>query len=304
MGWESVFVQVTEALCECPSHPDSRVGCTPASRKVNAACPCSLDDLAWFLRVARAGSLSAAAVQLGVPKSTLSRRLARMEDSLGVALVHRNSHAFRLTDAGSRLVQEAWPLVDRLEGLAADLASNQAADKGLVRFTASGTFGRLVVVPLVAEYLLARPEVRIESELTDRKVNLIKEGFDFAVRIGALPDSEMHARRVGSVRRVLCASPGYAAAKGLPREPEDLAAHSCLVQNKASASLTLQGPSRSVSAFLPARLVMGPSDNLLEPVLKGLGISPLAEIQVASLLRSGELLRVLPGWELAAFDAQ
>src|SRR5262245_15036336 len=157
----------------------------------------SLDDLLWFLRVAQAGSLSSAATQLAVPKSTLSRRLTRMEESMGVALVHRSSRAFRLTDVGSRLVEEAWPLVQQLESVTGDLLSEKLPAKGLVRFSASGSFGKLVLVPIVSRYLLEHPQVRIEMELTDRKVNIIKEGFDFAVRLGELPDSGLRARRVG-----------------------------------------------------------------------------------------------------------
>jgi DNA-binding transcriptional LysR family regulator len=264
----------------------------------------SMDDLLWFLRVAQAGSLSSAAVQTGVPKSTLSRRLTRMESSLGTSLVQRNSRSFRLTDVGARLVEQATPLIQQLEQTTADLLSNDAPARGTVRFSASGSFGKLVLVPIVSNYLLENPGVRIEAELTDRRVNIIKEGFDFAVRIGDLPDSGLRVRRLGKVSRVLCASPAYLAAHGTPAKPEDLAQHSCLVQSKGSASIELQGASRSVSVVLPARLISGPSDILLVPVLMGLGISALPEIQVAGHLRRRELVRVLPDWDMPAFEVQ
>jgi DNA-binding transcriptional LysR family regulator len=264
----------------------------------------SMDDLTWFLRIARIGSLSSAAVQLGVPKSTLSRRLSRMEAAMGVALVHRNSRSFRLTDIGARLVEQAQPLVEQLEKTTVDLLADESKDRGVVRFSASGSFGRLVIVPLVSGYLLEHPDVRIEIELTDRKVNIIKEGFDFAIRIGDLPDSGLRVRRLCDVSRVLCAAPAYARKHGLPSTPADLAQHSCLIQSKSSASVTLEKGSQSVTAFLPARLVAGPSDNLLVPVQMGVGISALPEIQVAGHLRRGELLRVLPDWTMPAFAAQ
>jgi DNA-binding transcriptional LysR family regulator len=254
---------------------DSHERGTPAYQKMNAA-EYSMDDLLWFLRVARAGSLSGAATQLGVPKSTLSRRLERMETAMGVALVHRNSRSFRLSEVGERLV----------------------------RFSASGSFGRLVLVPLISSYLLEHPDVRIDTELTDRKVNIIKEGFDFAVRIGELPDSGLRMRRIARVSRVLCAAPAYVAKHGLPKTPEELARHHCLVQSKAAASFSLQGASRTVDVVLRARLIAGPSDILAAPVSMGLGISPLPEIQVAGELRRGELVRVLPGWDMAEFDVQ
>lgn len=264
----------------------------------------SLDDLLWFLRVARAGSLSSAATQLGVPKSTLSRRLARIEVSLGVSLVHRNSRAFVLTDVGKRLVQQAAPLIQQLSQLTDTLSAESAAPKGHVRFSASGSFGRLVLIPLLSNYLLENPEVSVETELTDRRVNIVKEGFDFAIRIGELPDSGLRSRRLGTVRRVLCAAPAYLARAGFPATPEDLAVHSCLIQSRTSQTVTLESQARKVTVFLPARLIAGPSDNLLVPVQAGIGISALPEIQVAALLRRGQLVRVLPDWEMASFEVQ
>jgi len=272
-------------------------------KKVNDA-EYSLDDLLWFLRVARAGSLSSAATQLGVPKSTLSRRLSRIESSMGIALVHRNSRAFVLTDVGQQLVQQATPLLQQLGQLTDTLTVDSKAPKGLVRFSASGSFGKLVVIPLLTHYLLQNPQVSVDTELTDRKVNIVKEGFDFAIRIGELPDSGLRSRRLGTVRRVLCAAPTYAARAGLPATPEDLAAHSCLVQSRTSQTLTLESLARKATVTLPARLIAGPSDNLLVPVLAGLGISALPEIQVAALLRSGQLVRVLPDWEMPSFEVQ
>jgi DNA-binding transcriptional LysR family regulator len=264
----------------------------------------SMDDLLWFLRVARAGSLSSAATQLGVPKSTLSRRLTRMESAMGVALVHRNSRAFHLTDVGARLVAEATPLVDRLEQTTSDLLSDQLPARGLVRFSASGSFGRLVLIPLVSSYLLENPDVRVDTELTDRKVDVIKEGFDFAVRIGDLPDSGLRTRRLARVGRVLCAAPSYEAKHGLPATPEDLVRHACLVQSKTSATISLQRASRTVHVALSPRLIAGPSDSLLVPVQMGLGISALPAIQVAGLLRRHELVRVLPDWDMPEFEVQ
>jgi DNA-binding transcriptional LysR family regulator len=282
---------------------DSHEPATPAYQKLNAA-EYSMDDLLWFLRVAQAGSLSGAATQLGVPKSTLSRRLSRMEAVMGVVLVHRNSRSFRLTDIGARLVEQATPMVQQLEQMTGDILSRKSNAAGSVRFSASGSFGRLVIVPLVTTYLLQHSDVRVDIELTDRKVNVIKEGFDFAVRIGELPDSGLRLRKLCKVGRVLCASPEYARRYGLPAKPEDLAAHACLVQSKNSARIELQASSRRVAVVLPARLIAGPSDNLLHPVMMGLGISPLPEIQVAAQLHRKELLRVLPDWDMPEFDVQ
>ena len=269
----------------------------PAFQKMNTS-PYSVDDLVWFLRIAEAGSLSRASRLFDVPKSTLSQRLSRLEDAGGVALAQRSSRSFQLTQAGRHLVDEAGPLVRRLESVADELLRGDQATRGVVRMSASGSFGKYVLLPLITEFLLAHPQVSIETELTDRRLNLLEQGMDLAVRIGSLPDSGLKARSLGSVRRVLCAGAAYVQAHGLPAEPSQLASHSCLVQSRSAAAITLDGPAGRAELSLPARWVLGPSEHLLEPVRMGLGIAALPEIQVAALLAAGELRRVLPQWQL------
>lgn len=264
--------------------------------------PYSLDDLYWFVLIAEAGGISAAAREFDVAKSTLSRRLARLEAEVGIALMQRNSSASSLTDAGLHLLDELGPLFRQLEGVTGDLLAKEAMPRGLVRLSASGTFGKLALLPVISAFMQTYPEITIEMELTDRRVDVVAQGVDLAVRIGELSDSGLLARRLTSVRRVLCASAGYARQHGLPAAPEDLNAHACLLQSRASATIVLANGAWIRSLTLRGRLTLAPSDQLLLPVQMGLGISPLAEMQVAGLIASGELVRVLPEWTMPSLD--
>lgn len=272
-----------------------------ASRKMNTL-PYSLDDLYWFALIADAGSLSRASRQYDVAKSTLSRRLARLEEMTGLALVQRNSAAFSLTDAGQQLLEEAWPLVRRMEMLSTELIGREAEPRGLVRLSASGAFGKLVVLPIVLEFMCRYPRVDVEMEITDQRADVVANAIDIAVRIGAMTDSDLFARKVATVRRILCASAGYAQARGLPAHPDEMEHYDFLVQSRNAAELELRCNGRTRTLTTPRRLTLSPSDQLLAPVRAGLGIAHLGEIQCAQHLATGELVRVLPEWEIPEFD--
>ncbi|MET0329200.1 MAG: LysR family transcriptional regulator, partial [Luteimonas sp.] len=184
----------------------------------------SIDDLQWFIKIAEAGSLSRASRQLDVPKSTLSRRLARMETAAGVSLVKRNTRAFALTDAGQRLLDGTSPLIHKLNAVTQDLFSQDQTPRGRVRLAASATFGKVVLLPLVTAYLVEHEHLELDVRLSNRHVNIVEEGIDLAVRIGELVDSSLKARAIGTVRPALFASPAYANQYGLPQHPGELSA--------------------------------------------------------------------------------
>ena len=259
----------------------------------------SIDDLHWFIKIADAGSLSRASRQLDVPKSTLSRRLARMEAAAGVGLVKRNTRAFTLTDAGQRLLDGTGPLVHKLNAVTHDLFSQDHAPSGRVRMAASATFGKVVLLPLVTEYLFKHEHLELDVKLSNRHVNIVEEGIDLAVRIGELVDSSLKARAVGTVRPALFASPAYANRCGLPKDPGELSAHAGLLQSREAAEIKLRSRNRTAKGLLRSRLIIGPSDALLAPTLDGLGIAVLPEFQAAPLVASGQLVRVLEGWQMA-----
>lgn len=264
----------------------------------------SIDDLQWFIKIAEAGSLSGASRQLEVPKSTLSRRLARMETAAGVSLVKRNTRAFALTDAGQRLLDGTSPLIHKLNAVTHDLLSQDQTPSGRVRLAASATFGKVVLLPLVTEYLFKHEHLELDVKLSNRHVNIVEEGIDLAVRIGELADSSLKARAIGAVCPALFASPAYANQHGLPVHPGELSAHAGLMQSREAAEIKLHSRTRTAKGHLRSRLIIGPSDALLAPTLDGLGIAVLPEFQAAPLVASGKLVRVLEGWQMSALKVQ
>ncbi|MFH3938977.1 LysR family transcriptional regulator [Acinetobacter nosocomialis] len=260
--------------------------------------PYSIDDLYWFVLIAEAGGLSSAARQYDIAKSTLSNRLVRLEDSLGVKLLQRNTNSSNLTDAGELFLREVGPIIHRLEGVTSELTNREIEPKGLIKLTASGTFGKLVILPLIAGFLRNYPQVSIEAELTDKRIDLISQGVDLAIRIGELNDSNLYAQKVGEVRRVLCASASYIKLYSLPHEPEQLMEHSFISQSRSSSKIRLTKNDKTRQFTIQSRLTVAPSDNLLAAVSAGLGIAPLAEIQISNFIKSGEIVRILPEWEL------
>lgn len=258
----------------------------------------SIDDLQWFIKIAEAGSLSRAARQLDVPKSTLSRRLARMEAAAGTSLVKRNTRAFSLTDAGQRLLDATAPLIHKLNTVTQELFSPDPTPSGRVRLAASATFGKVVLLPLVTEYLHRYEHLELDVKLSNNHINIVEEGVDLAIRIGELADSSLKARAVGTVRPALFASPAYAKRHGLPQEPSELSQHACLLQSRDAAEIRLRSRSRTAKVALRSRLTIGPSDALLAPTLDGLGIAVLPEFQAATLVATGQLVRVLEDWQM------
>ncbi|MEM9072565.1 MAG: LysR family transcriptional regulator [Myxococcota bacterium] len=187
-----------------------------------------LNEVATFVRVVDAGGFSAAAEELGLPKSTVSRRVSRLEQRLGVRLLERTTRRMRLTEAGQSYYDQVSGPVTTLR-----LASNAAEEKqdepqGVLRLTAPLEFGDLLG-RLLAGFARAYPEIHAQVELTGRMVDLIREGFDVALRVGELADSSLVARRVGEVELQAFASPSYLEEKGLPEAPRDLREHDCVL---------------------------------------------------------------------------
>lgn len=258
-----------------------------------------LDLLSAFIDIADAGSLAKAAVMTGTPTSTLSRNLARLEELLGRRLVQRSTRALTLSEDGRQLYQRTAAHIRLLQEELELAAHITAAPRGLLRLTAPSSFGRVVLAPLIAEFMTRYPEVDVEALLVDQRINLIEEGIDLAFRMGELADSSLIARSIGVIDRVLCASPGYLEARGRPQAPEDLRQHRFLALTRELQSLSLEsatGQRQSVS--LRASLVCAPPDALLPSLLAGVGIAWIPGFHVHALLQEGRLERVLPDWRL------
>src|ERR1700733_10589074 len=187
-----------------------------------------LESMSILVAVVESGSLSAAARRLGLPLATVSRKVGELESHLKTRLLHRTTRQLSLTEAGSSYVAACRRILDDIGAAERAAAGEYDSPKGELVVTAPIVFGRLHVVPVIADFLKAYPEIDVDLVLTDRVVHLMEEQADVAIRIGELPDSTQMATGVGTVRRLICASPAYLATHGVPAKPRDLAKHECI----------------------------------------------------------------------------
>jgi DNA-binding transcriptional LysR family regulator len=261
------------------------------------------DDIGLFLRVLDLGSISAAARSLDISVAVASQRLQRLEKQLGVRLLHRTTRRLHATPEGALLAERGRALVEDLEALTSELRQSGADVSGTLRMTASASFGRQYLSPLLPEFLARHPRVRISVDLSDVMKELVSSGFDLAIRIGALEDSTLVARKLAPNRRVLCASPAYLSKQGTPATPVDLAAHECLVlvgsQGRQDLWRMTDHNGRETGVRVNGRFESNYGEVLRDACVAGLGIALHSTWHVSEDLRSGRLRQVLPHYKLA-----
>lgn len=259
-----------------------------------------IGDLTLFLRVLDLGSITAAAHSLGLSVAVASQRLKRLERELGVRLLHRTTRRLHPTPEGAVLAQRGRTLVEDLESLGAGLREAATDIAGTLRVTLSATFGRQYVSPLLPAFLARHPKLRMSVHLSDQVVDLVSEGFDLAIRIGALEDSGLIARRIAPNRRVLCASPDYLRRRGHPLHPEQLRDHECLVlfgRQGRQDVWRLQDPQGDeVAVHVSGRYESNFGELLRDAAVAGEGIALHSLWHVADDLRAGRLEQVLPAY--------
>src|SRR5215470_6114891 len=184
-----------------------------------------LNDIVVFARVVEAGSFTAAARLLGMPKTTVSRRIAALEREVGVRLLQRTTRSLSITDAGRLYYRQGSQALRTIEDANLQLAEARAEPSGTIRISAPVGFGAYFLNEAVFEFLAANPKTRVELQLTDDQLNLVENGIDLAFRTGVLADSTLVARKLGSTHRILCASPDYLARRGVPATVSDLSHH-------------------------------------------------------------------------------
>lgn len=257
-------------------------------------------DIALFLKVLDLGSISAAARSLDLSVAVASQRLKRLERGLGVRLLHRTTRRLHPTPEGQALAERGRALVQDLEVLGEELRESAQQVSGTLRVTLSASFGHVYVAPLLPEFQRLHPKVRISAHLSDDLVDLVQEGFDLAIRIGALPDSGLVARRLTSNERVLCASPEYLRQRGTPRSPDELAGHDGVLlmgRDGRQDTWTLVGPQQqTVRVRMASRFESNFGEVLREAVLAGQGICVHSIWHVAQDLHEGRMVVVLPDW--------
>ncbi|MCW5602994.1 MAG: LysR family transcriptional regulator [Burkholderiales bacterium] len=262
-------------------------------------------DLAFFCFVSRKGSLSAAAREMGLTPSAVSKRLAQLERRLGAQLLNRTTRRITLTNEGELYLARATRILSEIEELERLVAGNRAAPKGLLRINATLTFGRTPIAPIISDFVKIYPEVTVQLQLTDRPLNLSAEGYDIGIRFGELPDTRLAARRIAQNRRLLCASPAYIEKAGAPTTPADLAHHNCIIirqEDDAYGTLRFTNGARTETVKVRGALSTNDPEVALTWALDGHGIVVRSEWDVARYLRTGLLRRVLEDRVLPAAD--
>jgi DNA-binding transcriptional LysR family regulator len=249
-----------------------------------------------FVRVAEAQSFSQAARRLRSSKSAVSRNVGALEAELGVRLFHRTTRSLALTEAGRGYFERATRILADLEEANLAVSQLQAAPRGRLRVSAPMSFGFLHLAPALPDFLGRYAEVAVDLAMNDRFVDLIDEGFDVAVRIGAMEDSSLIARKLAPIRRVVCASPAYFEARGLPLSPDDLRGHECLFNSNIALSqewrFTAPG-GKPWPVEVKGRLSANNGDALRAAALQGLGIVNLPTFIVGGDLQAGALVTAL-----------
>lgn len=261
------------------------------------------NDLLLFARVMEAGSFSRAAARCGLPKSTVSRRVAALETALGERLLTRTTRQLAITEFGERILDHARRLLEETEAAHALAQHRQAAPRGKLRVSLPPDFVELDLTRLLLRFVAAHPEVSLELDLSPRRVDLVAERFDLAVRVAArLPDdATLVARRVADLGHGLFASPAYLARAGRPETPEALPAHTGLRLITSGGDFQPWRLARASERWegMPAGPLGANSIGLLrELAIGGMGITALSERQAAPLVATGRLERVLPDWQL------
>jgi DNA-binding transcriptional LysR family regulator len=255
-------------------------------------------DITLFLRVFDAGSISAAARSLDLSVAVASQRLKRLEADLGVRLFQRTTRQLHPTPEGMALAAQGRVLIEDLEALTAGLREAGTGVAGTLRLTTSATFGRQYVSPLLPEFMARHPRLKISVDLNDQRHDLVAAGFDLSIRIGALDDSTLVARRLASNRRVLCASPAYLQQHGTPATPEDLRRHECLVllnrQGRIDEWRFTDRGGQQQTVRVHGRLDSNQGELLRDAAVAGLGIAMHSIWHIADDLRAGRLQVVLP----------
>jgi len=261
-----------------------------------------LDDISLFLRVLDQGSISAAARSLDLSVAVASQRLKRLERDLGVRLLHRTTRRLHPTPEGMQLARQGRALVEDLEALTSGLRDGADGVGGTLRVTISAAFGREYISPLLPGFMARHPRLRVYAHLSDETVDLVGAGFDLAIRIGALDDSSLVARRLASNRRLLCASPDYLQRHGRPRTPADLARHECVLLAGSSGRHDVWrltgGDGREHVVRVQGRLETTLGELVRDAALAGQGIAQHSLWHVHEALRAGRLEVVLPEYTL------
>lgn len=260
-----------------------------------------IDCLRAFVRTLEGGSFSAAARELGIGQPAVSKRIALLEGEFGTQLFLRTTRKLKPTPEGQRIYQLAREILGNFDMAAA--GDNQASPQpsGTLRISLPSSFGRRYIMPIVAEYLEMHPRVRLDIRFSERLVDLVEEGIELGLRIGHLDVSTLVARRLGTIRRYLVATPAYLHGRTRPRTPEDLGTHQCIVYSRLSPANEWAFESENGRHVVSVKgaVLVDDADAMDEAVRHHLGLAVLPEWSALPAIRSGQFENVLPDYSVA-----
>lgn len=253
----------------------------------------SISDFDIFARVARTGNMSQAGREMGLSPAVVSKRISMLEDKLGVRLFQRTTRQLTLTETGEGYFKRVVDILNLVEEAEDFVSRRNTSPRGILKVSAPTTFSRLHIMPRLPEFIAKFPEIDLDFHLTDDFSDIIREGFDLAIRIGTLPDSSLVARKLSPDTRLLVASPDYLKREGTPTKIEDLERHICLAAG-AQETWQLEGPDGSRQLRPNGSIKSNSAELIREAILAGLGIGLRGVWEVSDELRDGRLQVVLP----------
>jgi LysR family transcriptional activator of dmlA len=265
----------------------------------------AFSDVGFFALIAKLGNMAAAAQELGVTPPVVSRRLAALEQRLGVRLMNRTTRRISLTPEGESYLLEGVRLLEQMRALEHRIGGGTLQPRGTLRVSATLGFGRLHVAPALSRFAARYPEVEVQLHLSDRSVNLVDQGFDVMVRFGDLSDSRLTARLLANNRRLLCASPDYLKREGTPTHPRELGRRHCIFIREADETFgTWHFQAGPTVETVKVRGNLGTNDGncALDWALEGHGILLRSQWDIAEHVRAGRLVPVLTEWSAPAAD--
>ena len=259
----------------------------------------SVRGMTAFVALTDAGSFSGAAERLGLTPSAMSKMIARLEDHLGTRLVQRTTRRMQLTDVGIAYAQHARRILEEIDTLDREIQSRDVQPRGTLRVSAASVLGHVRVLPIVIAFQESNPEIKVHLDLSDRVVDMIEERIDVAIRTTTKPPPSYIARKLDDDRRVICATPGYLERRGIPRAPDELTSHDCVLCTARQPHDTwylraAEGGSTVRPVHVNGRLTVGNMFSLRDAALAGFGIADLPQYLAEDDLKAGRLISILP----------
>lgn len=261
-----------------------------------------LEAMTLLIAVAETGSLSAASRKLRAPLATLSRKISELEKHLNAQLLMRSTRTVALTEAGHTFVAASRRILADLDDAERDAASESKLLKGELVLSAPIALGRFYLLPIVLDFLKDHPNIDVRLMLADRRLNMIEDHIHIGLRVGELNDFSLVAKKVGAVRRVVCASPSYLARRGMPKTPEDLKDHDCITfENTLSAQSWVFRIGKTEKSFpIHSRLIVSTAEAATDAAVTGLGLTRMLDYQIDHQRRAGNLNLVLESYRSPA----